>query len=96
MAALHGSLRDIRLFVSVCSFTAQRENATQFGVPQHGHNLETAFGVPHFVRDKGRIVPTAAGDVYSGGRSMGCGHTMPPPRRSGLTGAGWMAGSSLD
>ena len=69
MAALHGSLRDIRLFVSVYeerSFTlaAQRENATQSGVSQHVRNLETAFGVPLFVRDKGRIVPTPAGDAY--------------------------------
>jgi LysR family nitrogen assimilation transcriptional regulator len=69
MAALHGSLRDIRLFVSVYeerSFTlaAQRENATQSGVSQHVRNLEIAFGVPLFVRDKGRIVPTPAGDAY--------------------------------
>jgi DNA-binding transcriptional LysR family regulator len=69
MAGLHGSLRDIRLFVSVYeerSFTlaAQRENATQSGVSQHVRNLEIAFGVPLFVRDKGRIVPTPAGDAY--------------------------------
>jgi LysR family nitrogen assimilation transcriptional regulator len=69
MTALHGSLRDIRLFVSVYeerSFTlaAQRENATQSGVSQHVRNLETAFGVPLFIRDKGRIVPTPAGDAY--------------------------------
>ena len=64
-----GSLRDIRLFVSVYeerSFTvaAQRENATQSGVSQHVRNLEAAFGVPLFIRDKGRIAPTPAGDVY--------------------------------
>jgi DNA-binding transcriptional LysR family regulator len=69
MGALHGSLRDIRLFVSVYeerSFTlaAQRENATQSGVSQHVRNLETAFGVPLFIRDKGRIVSTPAGDAY--------------------------------
>ena len=69
MDSLFGSLRDIRLFVSVYeerSFTlaAQRENATQSGVSQHVRNLETAFGVPLFVRDKGRIVPTPAGDAY--------------------------------
>lgn len=64
-----GSLRDIRLFVSVYeerSFTvaAQRENATQSGVSQHVRNLETAFGVSLFIRDKGRIAPTPAGDAY--------------------------------
>lgn len=64
-----GTLRDIRLFVSVYeerSFTlaAQRENATQSGVSQHVRNLETAFGVPLFIRDKGRIAPTPAGDAY--------------------------------
>ncbi|WP_158925751.1 LysR family transcriptional regulator [Acidisphaera sp. S103] len=69
MTGLHGSLRDIRLFVSVYeerSFTlaAQRENATQSGVSQHVRNLETAFGVPLFIRDEGRIVPTPAGDAY--------------------------------
>jgi DNA-binding transcriptional LysR family regulator len=69
MTALYGSLQDIRLFVSVYeerSFTlaAQRENATQSGVSQHVRNLETAFGVPLFVRDKGRVTPTPAGDTY--------------------------------
>ncbi len=64
-----GTLRDIRLFVSVYeerSFTlaAQRENATQSGVSQHVRNLETAFGVRLFTRDKGRIAPTPAGDAY--------------------------------
>jgi LysR family nitrogen assimilation transcriptional regulator len=66
---MYGSLRDIRLFASAYeerSFTlaAQRENATQSGVSQHVRNLETAFGVPLFVRDKGRISPTPAGDAY--------------------------------
>jgi LysR family nitrogen assimilation transcriptional regulator len=69
MAPLPGSLRDIRLFASVYeerSFTAaaQRENATQSGVSQHVRNLELAFGVLLFVRDKGRITPTPAGDAY--------------------------------
>lgn len=69
MPSVYGSLRDIRLFVSVYeerSFTlaAQRENATQSGVSQHVRNLEIAFGVPLFTRDKGRIAPTPAGDAY--------------------------------
>jgi DNA-binding transcriptional LysR family regulator len=69
MTGVYGSLRDIKLFVSVYeerSFTlaAQRENATQSGVSQHVRNLEIAFGVPLFVRDKGRISPTPAGDAY--------------------------------
>lgn len=64
-----GSLRDIRLFASVYeerSFTlaAKRENATQSGVSQHVRNLELAFGVKLFVRDKTGIVPTPAGDAY--------------------------------
>ncbi len=66
---MYGSLRDIRLFVSVYeerSFTlaAERENATQSGVSQHVRNLELGFGVPLFIRDKGRISPTPAGDAY--------------------------------
>ena len=68
MATLHDALRDIRLFVSVYEershLAAQRENATQSGVSQHVRNLEIAFGVPLFVRDKGRIAPTPAGDAY--------------------------------
>jgi len=69
MGGVYGSLRDIRLFVSVYearSFTlaAQRENATQSGVSQHVRNLEVGFGVLLFVRDKGRITPTPAGDAY--------------------------------
>lgn len=64
-----GSLRDIRLFVATYeerSFTlaAQRENATQSGVSQHVRNLEDAFGVQLFTRDRGRIGPTPAGDAY--------------------------------
>ena len=66
---MHGSLRDIRLFVAAYeerSFTAaaQRESATQSGVSQHIRNLEESFGVRLFLRDKGRVVPTPAGDSY--------------------------------
>ncbi|MBU6498069.1 MAG: LysR family transcriptional regulator [Rhodospirillales bacterium] len=69
MAPLQGSLRDIRLFVAAWeerSFTlaAQREHATQSGVSQHIRNLESAFGVQLFIRDKGRIAPTPAADAY--------------------------------
>jgi LysR family nitrogen assimilation transcriptional regulator len=69
MTELYGSLRDIRLFVAVYeerSFTiaAQRENATQSGVSQHVRNLEVGFGIPLFVRDKGGVAPTPAGDAY--------------------------------
>lgn len=66
---MHGSLRDIRLFVAAYeerSFTAaaQRENATQSGVSQHVKNLEEAFGVQLFSREKGKIAPTPAADAY--------------------------------
>ena len=66
---MHGSLRDIRLFVAAYeerSFTAAalRESATQSGVSQHIRNLEESFGVRLFLRDKGRVVPTPAGDSY--------------------------------
>src|ERR671928_415859 len=66
---MQGSLRDIRLFVAAYeerSFTAaaQRESATQSGVSQHIRNLEESFGVRLFLRDKGRVVPTPAGDSY--------------------------------
>lgn len=65
----NGSFRDIRLFVAAYeerSFTAaaRRENATQSGVSQHIRKLEDALGVRLFVRDKGRVVPTPAGDSY--------------------------------
>lgn len=64
-----GSLLDIRLFVAAYesrSFTgaARRENATQSGVSQHIRKLEGRFGVSLFTRDKGRVAPTPAGDVY--------------------------------
>ena len=64
-----GSLRDIRLFVAAYeerSFTAAatREHATQSGVSQHIRKLEEIFDVKLFSRDKGRVVPTPAGDSY--------------------------------
>jgi DNA-binding transcriptional LysR family regulator len=63
------SLRDIRLFVAAYeerSFTAaaRRENATQSGVSQHIRKLEDALDAKLFARDKGRVVPTPAGDGY--------------------------------
>ena len=65
----NGSFRDIRLFVAAYeerSFTAaaKRENATQSGVSQHIRKLEDSLRVKLFVRDKGRVVPTPAGDSY--------------------------------
>ena len=65
----NGSFRDIRLFVAAYeerSFTAaaKRENATQSGVSQHIRKLEDALRVKLFVRDKGRVEPTPAGDSY--------------------------------
>jgi DNA-binding transcriptional LysR family regulator len=67
--AVFGSLQDIRLFVAAYeerSFTgaAQRENATQSGVSQHIKNLEEGFGLLLFTRDKGKIEPTPAGDLF--------------------------------
>jgi LysR family transcriptional regulator, nitrogen assimilation regulatory protein len=64
-----GSLRYIRLFIAAYeerSFTAAaaRENATQSGVSQHIRKLEETFQVKLFSRDKGRVVPTPAGDSY--------------------------------
>lgn len=66
---MFGSLRDIRLFIAAYeerSFTgaAERENATQSGVSQHIKNLEEGFGVRLFTRDKGKIEPTPAGDLF--------------------------------
>jgi LysR family transcriptional regulator, nitrogen assimilation regulatory protein len=68
-APVSGSLRDIRLFIAAYeerSFTAAaaRENATQSGVSQHIRKLEETFQVKLFSRDKGRVVPTPAGDSY--------------------------------
>lgn len=64
-----GSFRDMRLFVAAYeerSFTAAaaRENATQSGVSQHVRKLEETLRVRLFARDKGRVVPTPAGDTY--------------------------------
>ncbi len=64
-----GSLRDIRLFVAAYeerSFTAaaRREHATQSGVSQHIRKLEDTLHAKLFARDRGRVVPTPAGDSY--------------------------------
>ena len=64
-----GSFRDIRLFVAAYeerSFTAaaRRENATQSGVSQHIRKLEDSLRASLFVRNKGRVVATPAGDSY--------------------------------
>ncbi len=69
MTSVFGSLRDIRLFVAAYeerSFTAaaQREHATQSGVSQHVKSLEDSFGVALFTREKGKIEPTPAGDIF--------------------------------
>jgi DNA-binding transcriptional LysR family regulator len=69
VAVNNGSFRDIRLFVAAFeerSFTsaARREGATQSGVSQHIRKLEEGLGVKLFVRDKGRVVSTPAGDSY--------------------------------
>lgn len=66
---MSNSLRDIRLFVAAYeerSFTsaARREHATQSGVSQHIRKLEDALDAKLFARDKGRVVPTPAGDSY--------------------------------
>jgi DNA-binding transcriptional LysR family regulator len=62
-------LRDIRLFVAAYeerSFTAaaRREHATQSGVSQHMRKLEDTLKTKLFARDRGRVVPTPAGDSY--------------------------------
>lgn len=66
---MSNSLRDIRLFVAAYeqrSFTAaaRREHATQSGVSQHIRKLEDTLDTKLFARDKGRVVPTPAGDGY--------------------------------
>ena len=66
---MSNSLRDIRLFVAAYeerSFTAaaRREHATQSGVSQHIRKLEDTLDAKLFARDKGRVVPTPAGDGY--------------------------------
>ena len=62
-------LREMQMFVAVYekrSFTAAaaREFATQSGVSQHVRKLEDSLGVGLFVRNKGRVVATPAGDSY--------------------------------
>jgi LysR family nitrogen assimilation transcriptional regulator len=69
MTHVFGSLRDIRLFVAAYeerSFTgaAQREHATQSGVSQHVKSLEDSFGTALFMRERGKIEPTPAGDAF--------------------------------
>ena len=66
---INGSLRDICLFVAAYeerSFTAaaRREHATQSGVSQHIRKLEDSLHAKLFTRDRGRVVPTPAGDSY--------------------------------
>jgi DNA-binding transcriptional LysR family regulator len=63
------ALRDIRLFVAAFeerSFTAAavREGATQSGVSQHIKRLEDKHRVKLFLREKGVIVPTPAGERF--------------------------------
>ena len=65
------TLRNLRLFVATYeerSFTAaaRREHASQSGVSQHIRALEHRLGVPLFVRGRGGIAPTPAGDAYYG------------------------------
>ncbi|MGH6922433.1 MAG: LysR family transcriptional regulator [Propylenella sp.] len=65
------SLRSIKVFVATYeerSFTAaaKREHATQSGVSQHIRKLEERLGASLFSRDRGRVVPTPAGDAYYG------------------------------
>ncbi len=62
------SLRSIQVFVATYeerSFTAaaRREHATQSGVSQHVRKLEDRLGAKLFSRDRGRVVPTPAGDA---------------------------------
>ena len=62
-------MRSLALFVAAYeerSFTlaAQREGATQSGVSQHVRNLEARHGVLLFRRDRGRVLPTPAADVF--------------------------------
>jgi DNA-binding transcriptional LysR family regulator len=64
-------LRNVKLFVAAYeerSFTAaaKREHATQSGVSQHISKLEERLGAKLFARDRGRVVPTPAGDAYYG------------------------------
>lgn len=63
------SLTDMSLFVAVyeersITAAAEREHATQSGVSQHIRKLETALGVPLFLRDSGGMLPTPAAETY--------------------------------
>jgi DNA-binding transcriptional LysR family regulator len=62
-------LRSIQVFVATYeerSFTAaaKREHATQSGVSQHVRKLEDRLGVKLFSRDRGKVLPTPAGEAY--------------------------------
>lgn len=64
-----GTLQNIRFFVAAYeerSFTgaATREHATQPGVSHHVKHLEDMLGAQLFIRDKGKLLPTPAGDTY--------------------------------
>lgn len=64
-------MQSFRLFVAAYeerSFTlaAAREHATQSGVSQHIRNLEQRHGVQLFQRERGRVQPTPAADVFYG------------------------------
>jgi LysR family nitrogen assimilation transcriptional regulator len=64
-----GTLQDIRLFVAAYeegSFTAAglRENTAQSGVSQHIRNLEDAYCVRLFLRERTRVLPTPAADAF--------------------------------
>lgn len=66
---MHGTLKDLRIFVCAYeerSFTAaaDRSHTTQSGVSQHIKQLESQLGVQLFLRERGRIRPTPAGDLY--------------------------------
>lgn len=66
---MHSTLKDLRIFVCAYearSFTAaaDRAHATQSGVSQHVKQLESHLGVQLFLRERGRIRPTPAGDLY--------------------------------
>jgi LysR family transcriptional regulator, nitrogen assimilation regulatory protein len=68
-APMHATLLDLKFFVAAYeerSFTAaaERVHATQSGVSQHVRQLEDQLGVPLFLRDKGKVRPTPAGDRY--------------------------------
>ncbi|HEX9906514.1 MAG TPA: LysR family transcriptional regulator [Propylenella sp.] len=64
-------LRGIKVFVATYeerSFTAaaKREHQTQSGVSQHIRKLEERLGAKLFVRNRGHVAATPAGDAYYG------------------------------